>query len=169
MKISVAFASMSSQHAESAPFFAQDPGLFLNLLGRFQNRLGCPFGLRDDGIEFQRGVGEAVVRFLFRLHIGDFRLGALDRFVHVGDVEADLVEIRHFPLAGDDLLEPLNRGQDLGRFRRLSAPEKLSQKPTSAIGFHQGLFKSLVFGFADQLRFFLYCFRFHMDARSQLA
>ena len=66
--------------------------------------MGRAFGLRDDGIEFVRGVDKAVAFLAFRLDVGNLGLGTLDSLVHVGNVETDLVEIRHLALPGHHFL-----------------------------------------------------------------
>ena len=104
---------------------AQHPGLFLDLLGGLQNGLGRPFRLGDDSIKLVGSVDEPVAVVAFLLDIGDLGFRAFDRLVHVGNVETDLVEIRHLALPGDHLLKPLDRTQYLGRLGCLVAIEKL--------------------------------------------
>lgn len=149
--------------------FAQDPGLFLNLFGCFQNGLGCPLCLRDNRVELVRGIDEAVAVIAFvSLDVGDLGLRPLDCLVHVSDVEANLVKIGHLALPRDYLFESLDRPKNFRRFGSLVAIQKLLQKPTPAVGFHQGLFEGLVLGIADQPRVFLFCFRFHIAANLNL-
>lgn len=124
--------------------------MFLDRLGGSQDLLGCRLRLGDNGVEFVRSLDEAVAVIGLVLDVRDLALGALDGFLHVGDVEADAVDAGYGSLARHRLFEPRDGIQDDLRLGLLVPAHVFVQEPATAIGLGQRTEKGLIVVLPDR-------------------